>query len=164
VSDTIRHRAEAIYLTLDPIRLLQDIRSIQQRLAEVADKIPAADSVAPDGAAINQFLAGLRTAWRQGEIRPTHQPKPKARRGWRRPDPFASVTADLKAWFEAEPWRTAPEPLERLQEQHPGAYSDQLLRTLQRRVKIWRRDRANELVFGIAAPAGVDAIVGQLLA
>jgi hypothetical protein len=164
VSDTIRHRAEAIYLTLDPVRLLQDIRSIQQRLAEVADKFPAADSVAPDGAAIDQFLAGLRTAWRQGEIRPTHQPKPKARRGRRRPDPFASVTADLKTWFEAEPWRTAPELLERLQEQHPGAYSDQLLRTLQRRVKIWRRDRANELVFGIAAPAGVDAIVGQLLA
>jgi hypothetical protein len=157
VSDEIRHRAEAIYATLDPVRLLQEIRSIQRRLAELADKIPAADSVAPDAAAIDQFLAGLRTAWREGEIRPTSQPKPKAKRERRRPDAFVAVTADLRTWFEAEPWRTSHELLERLQEQRPNAYPDRLLRTLQRRVKIWRRDRANELVFGAGAPAGMSA-------
>jgi hypothetical protein len=42
----------------------------------------------------------------------------------------------LREWFEAEPWRTA---LERLQDEEPGIYPVGLLRTLQRRLKIWRR-------------------------
>ena len=36
-------------------------------------------------------------------------------RHWRRcPDPFEAVTARLREWFEAEPWRTSRELLERL--------------------------------------------------
>jgi hypothetical protein len=31
-----------------------------------------------------------------------------------------------------------------------------MLRTLQRRVKLWRRERANELVFGAIVPAMLD--------
>jgi hypothetical protein len=148
VTTEIRHRAGEVYATLDPVLLLHEIRSSQRRLAELADKIAAAESVAPDAAAIDQFLAGLRTAWREGEVRPTSQPKSKAKRGRRRPDPLVAVTTELRTWFEAEPWRTARQLLEKLQENQPGVYPEKLLRTLQRRVKVWRRQRANDLVFG----------------
>ena len=56
---------------------------------------------------------------------------------------------------------SAPRPerriylLERLQAEYPGAYSDRLLRTLQRRVTIWRNEIAHAMVFGAmqSAPA-----------
>ena len=86
-------------------------------------------------------------------MRPTSRPKETAKRGRRRPDPLVAVTAQLHDWFEAEPWRTARELLEQLQDEKPGTYGVELLRTLQRRLKGWRRDKAHELVFG-ATPAG----------
>jgi hypothetical protein len=60
----------------------------------------------------------------------------------------------LRAWFEAEPWRTSRELLERLQAHYPGMYPDGQLRTCQRRLKEWRREAALKLVFG-TAPAGI---------
>lgn len=103
---------------------------------------------APSAPTLKEFLSGLRTAWREGEVRPTSRAKEKAKRGRRRPDPLVAVTAQLHDWFEAEPWRTGRELLERLQDEQPGRYSVGLLRTLQRRLKGWRRDKAHELVFG----------------
>ncbi len=90
-------------------------------------------------------------------MRPTSRPKEKAPRSRRRPDPLVVVTAQLHDWFEAEPWRTARELLERLQNEQPGTYPVGLLRTLQRRLKIWRRDKAHELVFG-TTPAEVEPV------
>jgi hypothetical protein len=65
------------------------------------------------------------------------------------------VTAKLRGWFEAEPWHTSRELLERLQAECPGVYPDGRLRTLQRRLKEWRREAAHQMVFGtmIADPA-----------
>jgi hypothetical protein len=72
----------------------------------------------------------------------------ETKRGRPRPDPLAKVTAPLHAWFTAEPWRTSRQLLERLQAEQPGMYSDGLLRTLQRRLKIWRSEIAHTMVFG----------------
>jgi hypothetical protein len=84
-----------------------------------------------------------------GEVRPTSKPKEKVRQYLRTcPDPFLTVTAQMREWFDAEPWRTSRELLERLQREQPDAYPDKLLRTLQRRVKVWRRETAHQLVFG----------------
>lgn len=77
---------------------------------------------APTAPTLEAFLSALRTAWREGEVRPTSRPKEKAQRGRRRPDPFVAVTAQMHAWFDAEPWRTARELLERLQNEQPGIY------------------------------------------
>ena len=110
-----------------------------------------------------QFLTSLRTAWQDGEVRPTSLPKAKAKRGRRRPDPFVTVTAQVRDWFEAEPWRTSRELLERLQKEQPGTYPVGQIRTLQRRVKGWRSEIAHKLVFRTAvAPidAAVDAATG----
>ena len=92
--------------------------------------------------------AGLRVAWREGEARPTAIPVAKPKRGRRRPDPLVKVTEQLHAWFVAEPWYTSRRLFERLQAAHPGEYPDGLLRTVQRRVKVWRKEKATAMVFG----------------
>ena len=90
----------------------------------------------------------LSLAWREGEAWPTNAPRAKPKRLSRRPDPFAAVTSTLREWFEGEPWHTSRELLERLQAEHPGVYPDGRLRTLQRRLKEWRREAAHRMVFG----------------
>ena len=153
-TEEIRQRLETLRATLDPVRLLQEIRITQQALVRIADIPVIGDAAPPSASTLEQFLSGLRTAWQGGEIRPTSVPKPKAKRWRRRPDPFVAVTIVLREWFEAEPWRTSRELFERLQAEYPGTYPDGQLRTCQRRIKEWRREAALRLVFG-TAQAGV---------
>jgi hypothetical protein len=68
-----------------------------------------------------------------------------------------TVTGRLREWFEAEPWRTSRELFERLQQEQPGAFPDGQRRTLQRRLKKWRRDLAHKLVFGVEAAGEATA-------
>ena len=163
-TDTTRSVLEALYADLDPVRLLRDIRTGQQQLAAIADRGSpeplAREGSKLDAPSLEEFLTGLRVAWRSGEVRPTAKPKAVAKRGRRRPDPLVQVTRDLRAWFEEEPWRTGRELLERLQGTHPGVYPDALLRTLQRRLKIWRHEAASALVVGpmlIKVPEPIQA-------
>ena len=145
--DDVKQNLQALADTLDPVRLLRDIRAAQQRLVEIADHTQT--GTAPPS--LEAFLSGLRTAWRAGEVRPTAQRTVQLRRGRRRPDPLVAATTQLKLWFDSEPWRTARELLELLQADQPGRYPDELLRTVQRRLKIWRSERAREMVFGQSA-------------
>lgn len=145
-SEATRRQLAKTLERLDPVKLLRQIRECQERLVVLADK-PDEVVVAND-TTLDQFLAGLRTAWRNGEVRPTARAKPQPKRGRRRPDPIVAVTDQLHAWYQAEPWRTGRELMERLQREHPGQYPDKLLRTIQRRLKIWRAEEAHHLVFG----------------
>jgi hypothetical protein len=157
-----KEHARAIHAMLDPVALLREMRAAQQHLVEIADKTLVDDSK-PTTPTLEQFLSGLRTAWKEGEVRPTAGPHSKAIRLRRRPDPFAAVDAQLREWFETEPWRTSRELLERLQLQYPGVYPDKQLRTLQRRVKAWRRTIAQRMIFGTSLeklPVG-DAVRGS---
>jgi hypothetical protein len=147
-NEEVRHRVNELRATLDPVRLLQQIRAAQQQLVDIADKPVLGETAKPASPTLEQFLSGLRTAWKEGEVRPTSVPKAKPKRLRRRPDPFAAVTTELRKWFEAEPWRTSRELLERLQTEHPGVYPEGRLRTLQRRLKGWRREAAHRMVFG----------------
>jgi hypothetical protein len=155
-TEEVRRRVNELRATLDPVRLLQQIRAAQQQLVAIADGTTLGDTAKPTSPTLEEFLSGLRTAWREGEVRPTSVVKPKPKRSRRRPDPFAAVTAELRGWFEAEPWHTSRELLERLQAQYPGVYPDGQLRTLQRRLKDWRREAAHQMVFGtVAADPGL---------
>src|SRR5438132_4477232 len=147
-SEGVRRRMEVLRGTLNPVRLLQEIRAAQQQLVEIADRPVLGETARPTAPTLEQFLSGLRTAWQEGEVRPTSVAKAKPKRSRRRPDPFAAVTAELRGWFEAEPWHTSRELLERLQAECPGVYPDGRLRTLQRRLKEWRREAAHQMVFG----------------
>jgi len=144
--EAVRAHLQEIYAALDPVALLHDIRAAQERLAALADAQPIVHP-AMASQPIDLFLASLRTAWKEGAMRPTDRPIVKAKRGRRRPDPLIRVMPDLRKWFEAEPWRTGSELLSRLQVEYPGAYPNKLLRTLQRRLKFWRSEQANALLF-----------------
>ena len=84
-------------------------------------------------------------------MRPTSQPKRKAKRGRRRPDPLAAATDELRAWFDADPVSTGRQLLERLQETYPECYPDGLVRTVQRRLKVWRSEMAHARVWSCGA-------------
>ena len=155
VAEDSKDRLRAILATLDPLRLLDEIRTMQKHLAELAaghtHHVPPGRDLDLD-----RFMSSLSTAWRQGEIRATHQPKERAKqtgvRYWRtRKDPFEDVWPKVLVWLETEPARTAKELLARLRGDNSGPLQEAQLRTLQRRVKAWRRAAAQRLVF--APPA-----------
>ena len=148
-SDAVRVRVNEIYAGLDPVALLRDIRAVQQQLASLADAAPASQPTAAPP--IEQFLSSLRTAWKEGAGRPTDRPIAKPKRERRRPDPLLKATPQLREWFEAEPWRTSSELLSKLQAECPGVYPSKVLRTLQRRLKLWRSEQASALLFGQSA-------------
>ena len=149
-TETTRERILALRADLDPVRLLAEIRSAQQALVTLADAEDATRIAVSEQARvpIEEFVSCLRTAWQEGEVRPTSKAKPIAKRGRRRPDPLAAVTNELRAWFETDPASTGRQLLERLQGMYPGRYPDGLVRTVQRRLKIWRSELARALVFG----------------
>src|SRR6266567_904342 len=105
-NEEVRRRLATQRSTLDPVRLLQAIRAAQQELVRLADPPVLGDATPPTAPTLEQFLSGLRTAWQEGEVRPTSAPKPKAKRLRRRPDPFVAVTTVLREWFVADIART----------------------------------------------------------
>ena len=63
----------------------------------------------------------------------------KVEHTWRsREDPFAEVWDEMKAKLEINPGLEAKTLFQDLQRRYPGRFADGQLRTLQRRVKIWR--------------------------
>jgi hypothetical protein len=96
-------------------------------------------------------------------VRPTHRKLPTAHRTWRtRADPFADAWPVVEGWLIAEPTVTAKKLMDRLAAMVPDVYANKAhLRTLQRRVKAWRTEKAKDLILGslrhVTAAAPVDA-------
>ena len=147
ISDEMKERLRTVALQLDPLRLLEEIRSVQHHLAALAAGQTTHAAVRPEGN-LEGFLRGLASAWQHGEVRATHRRAPRPTRDWRtRKDPFASVWPCVRAWLETEPDSVGKELFSRLQGELPGAFPDGQLRTFQRRVREWRRAAARHLVF-----------------
>ena len=143
------------FLTLDPVTLLHEIRTAQEVLASFA-ATGAAQSQAPgNGHDIDTFARGLATAWKSGEARPTHR-KAIAHHWWRsRLDPFEHTWPTVEYWLESESGVSAKALMQRLAAMMPDVYSPTAqLRTLQRRVKAWRTERARQLIYGVLQQAG----------
>lgn len=147
IDDATKERLRAVLLTLDPLRLLDEIRSVQEHVArlgagESSHALPHRD------ADLDRFLKSLAAAWKEGEVRPTHRKAQPPLRHWRtRLDPFESTWPTVVTWLEAEPDRTGRELFERLRREQPDTFPPGQLRTLQRRIKMWRRAAARRLVF-----------------
>jgi hypothetical protein len=63
----------------------------------------------------------------------------RSERDWRtRPDPFAEVWEQIREQIKASPGLEAKTLFEALQRAQPGRFSEGQLRTLQRRIKVWR--------------------------
>jgi len=147
ISAAAKEPWRACYEALDPIRLLEQIRKAQGRLAALASgpQPSNANSTAPPP---NDFLSALRTAWQEGEIRPTHRKK-VAVRDWRtRQDPFEAVWPPVLNGLEEQPNSQAKDLFLRLPAEFPDNFADGQLRTLQRRIKQWRSEIARRLVMG----------------
>jgi hypothetical protein len=147
ITDEMKQRLRAVADQLDPLRLLEEIRAVQQHLAALAAGQTPHLAPRHEGH-LDGFLKGLATAWQQGEVRATHFTAPRPARDWRtRKDPFETVWPGARAWLEAEPDRVGMELFARLRAEHPGVFPDGQLRTLQRRIKEWRQAAARHLVF-----------------
>jgi hypothetical protein len=101
--------------SLDPVRLLQSIRSAQQTLSELTAhgvRASPTDGSRPNAA---EFLTSLPSAWKDGEARPTHRKQQKLKHWWRnRPDPFLDAWPVIEGWLIAEPSVPARELTDRL--------------------------------------------------
>lgn len=150
VEVAIKEELRTKFKGLDPVRLLQAIRLAQQTLSDLAAHGMRTEA-APVGAAdVATFVASLSSAWKDGEARPTHRKQPKAKHWWKtRVDPFADAWPVVDGWLNAEPAVSAKELMARLAAMVPDVYaSKSQLRTLQRRVKAWRAERAKEMILG----------------
>ena len=71
ISEAMKARLREVAEALDPLQLLEEIRAMQSHLVVLADGgqpyVPSTKEVD-----LANFLAGLSSAWRAGEIRPTH--------------------------------------------------------------------------------------------
>ena len=100
-SPAVRDAIAELQERLDPVRLLQQMRCGQQEIADLADGV--ALQAGSEETSVDDFLAALHTAWKDGEVRPSARPEPQPKRGRRRPDPLEKVTDQLREWFDAEP-------------------------------------------------------------
>ena len=74
------------------------------------------------------------------------QHQPVGHHHWRtRKDPLEPVwETEVQPMLEQQPALTPITVLEHLQDSHPGQYPDSILRTLQRRIKIWKSQHGGE--------------------
>lgn len=71
ISEAMKARLREVCEALDPLQLLEEIRAMQSHLVVLAS---GGQPYEPSTNEVNlaNFLAGLSSAWRAGEIRPTH--------------------------------------------------------------------------------------------
>lgn len=147
VSEEAKERLREQKACLDPVRLLHTIRELQATLAAIASSKGSENGATPESKSLAEFLKQLPRLWKDGEVRPTHRKAPSSPRNWRtRVDPFESVWPELLDWLQRDPDTTAKDLFQRLRTKYPGTYKDGQLRTLQRRVRGWRRTMARELI------------------
>lgn len=145
----MREKLTAQFMSLDPVRLLQEIRLAQQTLSDIVAHGGVVE-VLEGAPAIADLVASLASAWKEAEARPTHRKLPSAKHWWKtRVDPFADAWPVVEGWLVAEPAVSATALMERLAMLVPDLYASKTqLRTLQRRVKAWRAERAREMILG----------------
>ncbi|KQW62110.1 ISNCY family transposase [Variovorax sp. Root411] len=160
VEPAIKEKLTAQFKRLDPVRLLQEIRSAQQTLSEIAAHGAPKEVMPRSAADVSAFLRSLSSAWTEGEVRPTHRKQPKAKHWWRtRTDPFADAWPVIEGWLIAEPSIAPKALMDRLVAMVPEIYDGKAqMRTLQRRVKAWRSERVMEMVLGGLRKADAAAV------
>jgi hypothetical protein len=162
VKSAMRHQ----YLQLDPVALLVEIEHLQDQLWQQArlemPQISKPESVQAidveqhnEAISILELRQFIEAAGGDGEsLGRDHRKGRMYRRTkhsrvahtWRtRKDPFETVWPELKQRLEERPEMTANVLFKTLQQRYPGQYADGQLRTLQRRVRAWRMERAAEL-------------------
>jgi hypothetical protein len=154
VNESLKSRLREQFAALDPVALLKTIREVQQELLTFPNHEPPAASPAQP-----EYLAAFATAWHNENRPPKGRRKTGARHWWRtRSDPFAESWTLVEGWLAAEPSITAKELMLRLTSRLPDLYpTGAQLRSLQRRVKVWRAQWARQLVFAASSAGRTSA-------
>jgi hypothetical protein len=169
---------------LDPLKLLEEIRAVQAHLTALADG-DTPPNVTPERPDLASFVAGLSSAWRMGEVRPTFsvEAKPRYLRSLQsvarrdltpvttaqpvvpqtsssapvekvheRPQVIyarpgnARIHALTMVWplvcrrLEGFPNINSTHLFDELSAQFPGRFTPRQYKTLAKRVRVWRRD------------------------
>jgi hypothetical protein len=148
VEEGRKARLRQLHANADPVMLLAEIRAAQAELGERVDRRGTAPiREQPIVVDLERFAVSLKTAWRDGEQRPTH------RRPYRRRKPVPkrasmldAVRDQIRAWIDSEPGISALEVLSRLKAAQPETFTDKHLRTVQRAVKAWRGQQARRII------------------
>ncbi|EAW1232107.1 hypothetical protein RG97_23915 [Salmonella enterica] len=91
---------------------------------------------------------------------PLHHPAPSKPRHWRtRADPFTDVWNETECWLKDELQQGSTELLLKLEDAHPGKFTEGHRRTLQRRLQEWWVRVVRELVYGTRADGNILAEV-----
>ena len=153
-----QQRLATLAHSLDPVRLLQQVETLLDALWRHAVFLVPGGAVTAEPRAKSAPVTFQRTAnavpsggdlddaqpGRDGACplrRYRRTQRQQGPRWWRtRTDPFAAVWAEVAAWLAASPERTAKSVFKELQQRYPGQFPDVQLRTLQRRVQVWRAD------------------------
>jgi hypothetical protein len=157
IDGTVKQRLREQFAALDPVALLKTIRDAQRELSTLSNRETGAAGFTDQP----EYLAAFASAWHSDYRAPKGRRKITAKHWWRtRTDPFAESWPLVEGWLMAEPNLAASELLTRLRHGLPDLYpTGAQLRTLQRRVKAWRAERARELVF--AATSAERAALGS---
>ena len=160
VTGLCKDQLRRVFSTLDPVTLLGRIREAQRNL--IQHEVGASnDKTAENDRDLTGFVASLSTAWRDGEVRPTHRKRSAGPRPWRtRVDPFEEVWTLVEQWLNEQPDANAKALFQRLQAQVSTPFAAGQLRTLQRRVREWRAAIARQLVLGAGDRAEILASGG----
>ena len=147
VEEGIKTQLRQQFAALDPVALLKTIRDTQQELAAMSDGSSQPPARASDD--LRAFLDGLGSAWQSVDRPPQGRRKAVTKHWWRtRIDPFAHTWPMVEEWLRAEPEVTAKTLMHRLCGQFPDVYpTGAQLRTLQRRVQLWRNEQVKRLIF-----------------
>jgi hypothetical protein len=78
IPESAKTKLREVASTLDPLKLLEEIRTVQAHLVALADgeHLPGPTPEPPD---LSAFVASLSSAWRGGEVRPTFSIEAKPR-------------------------------------------------------------------------------------
>jgi hypothetical protein len=150
IDEAVKGQLGEQFAALDPVTLLTSIRAAQQELSFLSNRETGAAGFTDEP----EYLAAFATAWHSDYRAPKGRRKTIAKHWWRtRSDPFAESWLLVEGWLMAEPSLAASELLMRLRHRLPDLYpTGAQLRTLQRRVKGWRAERARQLVFAAISP------------
>jgi hypothetical protein len=184
LSAETRERLTAIYQALDPVRLLRQIRLLQEALWRQAvfgrsgRALPVSEASATEAIRFDGRACGLAGAGAAESVSPVPAYDGRVHRRYRKPlgprtyrtrvDPFAAVWDEMIVILTARPERTAKELLAEFQARYPGQYADKSLRTLQRRVRAWRASAiltfdvewvANDPLAGVVVPLSPPSLV-----
>jgi hypothetical protein len=167
VAEEDKARLRTLLAATDPVVAMADIRAAQAELGKRVDARGTGRPELPVRIDLAQFTASLKTAWKEGEQRPTHRRRYTRRNPLPpRPSMLDPMRDQILAWLEAEPDLSAMVALQRLLTSHPEQFRPEHLRTVQRFLRSRRAMMAREVLLGgpaapLPTPAGVGSGASQ---